>query len=106
MLKSISRAAAGAAGEASRQGLLQHQPASWHSNLVLRRASTTLVQLLGNALKIIFFIDFKLRPGKRYRIPAVSPVRRQIKNAKKIPRIFWQTNHSAEVTLSVYVNWN
>ncbi|WP_375414570.1 glycosyltransferase family 32 protein [uncultured Bradyrhizobium sp.] len=71
----------------------------------MRRAATTAVQLLGNALKIIFFIDFKVRPTKRYRIPAVSAPRREPKNAKKIPRIFWQTNHSADVTLSVYVNY-
>ena len=77
----------------------------WHPNPVWRRASTTLVQLLGNALKLIFFIDFKLRPGKRYRIPAASPVKRPLRAIKKIPRIFWQTNHSAEVTLSVYVNY-
>jgi mannosyltransferase OCH1-like enzyme len=80
-------------------------PLFWYSNATLRRASTTLVQLLGNALKIIFFIDFKLRPKKRYRIPAVSRPRRTPKAIKKIPRIFWQTNHNAEVTLSVYVNY-
>ena len=78
---------------------------SWHSSPVLRRASTTLVQFLGNALKIIFHIDFKLRPEKRYRIPAVSPAKRQPRTEKNIPRIFWQTNCSADVTLSVYVNY-
>jgi mannosyltransferase OCH1-like enzyme len=71
----------------------------------LRRASTTVVQILGNALKIVFLVDFKLRPAKRYRIPAVSPPKRRPKTGKKIPRIFWQTNHSADVTLSVYVNY-
>ncbi len=78
---------------------------SWHSSPVLRRASTTLVQFLGNALKIIFYVDFKLRPEKRYRIPAVSPAKRQTGSEKNIPRIFWQTNYSADVTLSVYVNY-
>jgi mannosyltransferase OCH1-like enzyme len=77
----------------------------WHSRPALRRASTTLVQMLGNVLKLVFLVDFKMRPRKRYRIPAISAPRRQSKTAKKIPRIFWQTNHSADVTLSVYVNY-
>jgi mannosyltransferase OCH1-like enzyme len=77
----------------------------WHSRPALRRAGTTLVQLLGNVLKIIFFIDFKVRPAKRYKIPAVSAPKRRPKTAKKIPRIVWQTNHSADVTLSVYANY-
>jgi mannosyltransferase OCH1-like enzyme len=76
-----------------------------HINSWLRRASTTSVQILGNVLKIVFHIDFALRPGKRYTIPAVSRPKRQPEGTKKIPRIVWQTNSTAEVTLSIYVNY-
>jgi mannosyltransferase OCH1-like enzyme len=72
---------------------------------VLRRACTTLIQMAGNVLKIAFLADFALRPHKRYRIPAHSRAVRDASTPKRIPRILWQTNHSADVTLSVYVNY-
>lgn len=74
-------------------------------NALLRRGSTAVLQLLGNLLKIIFWLDFRLRPKKRYRIPAVAPPWLRPRSKKKIPRIFWRTNGSADVTLSVYVNY-
>ncbi|WP_187434727.1 glycosyltransferase family 32 protein [Bradyrhizobium cytisi] len=64
-----------------------------------------LLQLLGNVLKIIFLLDLWLRPRKRYRIPAVSRAWLRARTEKSIPRIFWQTNGSADVTLSLYVNY-
>jgi len=71
---------------------------------VFRRASTAAIQLIGNALKLVFHADFALRPGKRYTIPAMSPPRWRPAGAKKIPRIVWQTNKTGEVALSLYVN--
>lgn len=74
-------------------------------NALVRRGSTAVLQLLGNLLKIIFWLDFRLRPKKRCRIPAVAPPWLRPRSKKKIPRIFWRTNGSADVTLSVYVNY-
>jgi mannosyltransferase OCH1-like enzyme len=73
--------------------------------LLLRFASTRCVQLAGNILKIIFYLDAFLRPEKRYRIPAIWPPLLAASKAKRIPRILWQTNYTREVTLSVYVNY-
>jgi mannosyltransferase OCH1-like enzyme len=72
---------------------------------LLRFASIRCVQLFGNLLKFIFYVDILLRPAKRYRIPDVWPPLLRTSNAKKIPRIVWQTNYTKEVTLSVYVNY-
>jgi mannosyltransferase OCH1-like enzyme len=71
----------------------------------LRLASTTSVQLIGNILKFFFYLDFWLRPGKRYTIPAVAAPLVQAGTPKRIPRIIWQTNYTNKTTLSVYVNY-
>ncbi|MBR0693260.1 glycosyltransferase family 32 protein [Bradyrhizobium lablabi] len=70
-----------------------------------RRASTRCVQLLGNILKIAFYLDIWLRPGKRYTIPANAAPLARSTSPKRIPRIVWQTNYTNKVTLSVYVNY-
>ena len=62
------------------------------------------IQLLGNILKGVFYLDVFLRPSKRYTIPAVAkPLRHAASGG--IPRIFWLTNYTNEVTLSIYVNY-
>jgi mannosyltransferase OCH1-like enzyme len=71
----------------------------------LRLTSTRCVQLVGNILKIIFYIDVLLRPGKRYVVPAKWPALLAPRKEKKIPRIVWQTNYTRRVTLSIYVNY-
>ena len=70
----------------------------------LRRASTRAIQLLGNILKGLFHLDVFLRPSKRYTIPALAKPWRHAATAG-IPRIFWLTNYTNEVTLSIYVNY-
>jgi mannosyltransferase OCH1-like enzyme len=75
------------------------------TNLLLRYASTRSLQLIGNILKIVFYLDITLRPGKRYRIPDRWPPLLATSKAKAIPRIVWQTNYSRDVTLSLYLNY-
>ena len=65
-------------------------------------------QFLGNFLKIFFIAHHKLFPNQRFKIPAKSGPWFSSKKPKNIPRIFWQTNYTNQVTLPVYVNylWN
>lgn len=71
----------------------------------LRRVSTRCLQLFGNVLKIIFYLDIFLRPAKRYTIPAVAGPLVHSTSSKTIPRIIWQTNYTDKVTLSIYINY-
>jgi len=71
----------------------------------LRRVSTRALQLLGNILKTIFYLDMLIRPAKRYTIPAIAAPLVRSTSTKKIPRTFWQTNYTNKVTLSIYVNY-
>jgi len=71
----------------------------------LRRASTYCAQLVGNILKIFFYLDFWFRPERRYIIPAIAAPRVSSGSPKRIPRVVWQTNYTNKVTLSVYVNY-
>lgn len=73
--------------------------------LDLRRASTACTQLIGNVLKVVFYLDVWLRPGKRYTIPAVATPLVRSTAPKQIPRIVWLTNYTNKVTLSIYVNY-
>jgi len=73
--------------------------------LLIRRAFTGLVQLVGNVLKMLFYVDLWLRPQKRYTIPLSAPAIIGHRSAKLIPRIAWLTNYTNEVTLAVYVNY-
>jgi mannosyltransferase OCH1-like enzyme len=72
---------------------------------VLAAISTIAIQFFGNVMKLLFHADFALRPDKRYTIPAKSPPMWRSSRAKRIPRIFWQTGKTAEVTLPVYANY-
>ncbi len=72
---------------------------------LLATISAVAIQHFGNVLKLFFHADFALRPGKRYTIPAKSPPMWRASSAKRIPRIFWQTGKTAEVTLPVYANY-
>jgi mannosyltransferase OCH1-like enzyme len=67
--------------------------------------TTGYIQLIGNFLKVAFYLDRFLRPSKRYTIPSVSAPRARAKSSKKIPRIVWLTNYTNQVTLSIYVNY-
>lgn len=73
---------------------------------LVRLLSTRCIQVLGNILKPVFYLDLWIRPNKRYAIPKFSPARRASSTAKAIPRIVWQTNRSNHVTLSLYVNYH
>lgn len=70
-----------------------------------RRTATAFVQLVGNLSKIIFYIDIRLRPNKRYTIPPSAPALFRASSPKAIPRIVWLTNYTNKVTLSVYTNY-
>ncbi|MCL2716484.1 MAG: mannosyltransferase [Alphaproteobacteria bacterium] len=70
----------------------------------LRRASTLAIQFFGNILKGVFYLDILLRPSMRYTLPAVAKPWRHSASAG-IPRIFWLTNYTNKVTLSIYVNY-
>lgn len=65
-------------------------------------------QLLGNIVKLVFIIHFKLFPEKRYRLPRESAPLFKFKRKGAISSILWQTNYTSDVTLSLYVNywWN
>jgi len=72
---------------------------------LVRLACLRTVQLLGNFLKVLFKLDFLLRPKKRYTIPAVAAPLLRPSTSKKIPRTIWITNYTRDVTLSIYVNY-
>ena len=65
-------------------------------------------QLIGNISKLIFIIHFKLFPDKRFKLPVDSEPLITSSHNRRIAPILWQTNYTAEVTLSLYVNylWN
>jgi len=67
-----------------------------------------IFQLVGNFLKIVFYLHLKLFPKKRFLIPSKSYPFFRPKNDKRIPRIIWQTNFTNQVTLALYFNylWN
>ncbi|MGW1425737.1 glycosyltransferase family 32 protein [Bradyrhizobium manausense] len=73
--------------------------------LAVRRFSTDCMQLVGNILKLFFYLDIRLRPHKRYRIPALSPPLLSPRAPRQIPRVVWLTNYTHDVTLSIYVNY-
>ncbi|MCP3460409.1 glycosyltransferase family 32 protein [Bradyrhizobium sp. CCGUVB23] len=75
------------------------------AGLAARYVSTGCVQVVGNILKIIFYLDIFLRPRKRYRIPVLSPPLLPTRAPRRIPRIVWLTNYTSDVTLSIYVNY-
>lgn len=72
---------------------------------ILRRLFAAIVQLVGNLLKIIFYIDASLRPRKRYTLPASAPALLRTSSSKAISRIVWLTNYTNQATLSVYANY-
>lgn len=73
-----------------------------HWERVIRHKS---VKVLANGLKPLFALHYWLFPNKRYRIPDVSPARRQRMPRGPVPHRIWQTNYSNDVTLSVYINY-
>lgn len=72
---------------------------------VVRRLATALLQLIGNIFKLIFYVDMRLRPRKRYSIPSFSPALVSTSSPKAIPRVVWLTNYTSSVTLSIYMNY-
>ena len=85
----------------------QEQPHEQRRSFVLttRLLSTRFVQLIGNILKPLFYLDIFLRPRKRYHIPERWPPLLRARTPRRIPRIVWQTNYTPNVTLSIYVNY-
>ncbi|MHC2435331.1 glycosyltransferase family 32 protein [Bradyrhizobium sp. USDA 4451] len=73
--------------------------------LAARRLSTDCLQLIGNVLKLVFYLDIRLRPKKRYRLPALSRPLLTARAPRRIPRTVWLTNYTCDVTLSIYVNY-
>lgn len=73
--------------------------------LAVRRTATAVVQLFGNVMKLIFYVDLWLRPQKRYCIPSFAPALARPRSTKAIPRIVWLTNFTNQVTLAIYFNY-
>jgi mannosyltransferase OCH1-like enzyme len=61
--------------------------------------------MVGNILKLAFYLDIWLRPNKRYLIPPVARPLLRSKSARAIPRIVWLTNYTDQVTLALYFNY-
>jgi mannosyltransferase OCH1-like enzyme len=66
------------------------------------------MQMTGNLLKAVMYVHFRFYPKARYSIPASAPAWWPSTQPRKIPRIVWQTNYTAQVTLPIYLNylWN
>ena len=75
---------------------------------ILRLVFSRLIQLFGNIVKTALFLHFKLFPNARFTLPPYASPLVNKSSPRVVPRIIWQTNYSAHVTLPVYVNylWN
>lgn len=65
-------------------------------------------QVVCNVVKGLLILHFRLFPRKRYRLPTHAPPLLKRRHESAVPPILWQTNYTAEVTLSLYLNywWN
>jgi mannosyltransferase OCH1-like enzyme len=75
---------------------------------IYRTLASRLLQVTGNVMKAIMYLHFRLLPRARFSIPASAPAWWPSSRPRKIPRIVWQTNYTAQVTLPIYLNylWN
>jgi mannosyltransferase OCH1-like enzyme len=71
----------------------------------LRLITSRMIKIIANSSKLLFYLFHFIFPKKRFKIPKYSPPLLGIKSGQKIPRILWQTNYTANVTLPVYINY-
>jgi len=67
--------------------------------------TSRIIKLVANLLKLSCYPFHALFPGKRFTLPEVAPCLLAPRKPADIPRIIWQTNFTADVTLPVYLNY-
>lgn len=67
--------------------------------------TSRIIKLVANLLKLACYPFHALFPGKRFTLPEAAPPLLATRQPTAIPRILWQTNFTAEVTLPVYLNY-
>lgn len=65
----------------------------------------TAIKLFGNLTKLLSYGVHFLAPDMRFTLPSYSPPLTTPSGEAKIPRVIWQTNFTAQVTLPLYLNY-
>lgn len=68
-------------------------------------ATSRIIKLLANILKVFSYVFHAVLPNKRFTLPEHAAPLLRPKGSSVIPRIIWQTNFTDKVTLPVYLNY-